>query len=185
MAPSPNSSPTASPRAGAGPLTDATDQVQRGLIIRPEHACKFFQPDKQGRLKTMELRQHNLRCVPQGGCFWVVACGQGKNDQGVIVFKLLGCVQFEENVSLNDAGVRGTFSSHLCPEDEFEKIRGKWKKKDAVVGWRVSNAQTFDSPKYIKPGSQDWERVPRAHMSTCYTVLCDAWCHASCVPGAA
>ena len=86
---------TASPRAGAGPLTDATDQAQRGLIIRHEHACKFFQPDKQGRLKTMELRQHNLRCVPQGGCFWVAARGQGKNDQGVIVFKLLGCVQFE------------------------------------------------------------------------------------------
>ena len=127
------------------------DTLLRGLIITPEHAPKFFE-SHEGKLKSMELRGHNLRCVQPRGRFWIVQCGEGRNSAGTLVYRLLGSVQFMENVSLDKSAVQALYASHLCPQDKFEKLSAGWQK---VVGWRLCNPMKLCQPTWFKPGSQD------------------------------
>ena len=127
----------------------------RGLIVRQEHAGKFFDVDGIGNKKTMELRNHNLRCVKPDEKFYIVECGHGRNLTGDLVMRVRGSVTFVANVQLSPGAVPGLRDQHLCSDEEFQQIQKKWKKKDNVVGWKVKNAELLPGGgKWMKPHSQ-------------------------------
>ena len=127
----------------------------RGIIERALAAHKFFKPNDDGKVKTMELRNHNLRCVPPGGRFYVVECGHGRNSKGELVMRVLGSVQFVENVHLDPSTVKAMYAIHQCSHEDFEKLRKNWKKPDVIVGWRVEKAFSLGQGRWFKPSSQD------------------------------
>ena len=125
--------------------------MQRGLILQQKHAYKFFEASNP---KTLELRNHNLRCVSPNQDFWIVECGHGRNNKGDLVYKVLGRVTFVENVALTPAAVDALRSQHLCSHDDFQALRAKWKKPN-IVGWRVTAAHVLQPSRWLKPGSQE------------------------------
>ena len=129
----------------------------RGLILRPEHAQKIFQPDSQGRTKTLELRSHACRCVSPGEQFFIVACGQGKNASGVSVVQILGTVIFRGNETIKHDKVVEKFDQHLCPPSSYADLRQRWAQaKDHCVGWKLSDAKLLTpAPKWYKHSHQD------------------------------
>ena len=149
MVASPAAKPRGSPRHAPEP------DLLRGLILRQEHAGKFFKTEVPGRVKTLELRNHNLRCVNPGNQFYIVECGHGRNCSKQLVMKVLGAVTFTENVPLAPEVVPNLYDQHFCNAEDFENIKQKWKKKGTVIGWRVTNAQRFDPPMWFCPSSQD------------------------------
>ena len=119
------------------PATDcgfAMASRQRGLILQKKHAFKFFDASET---KTLELRNHNLRCVAPREHFWIVECGHGRNTKGNLAYRVLGRVTFVENVALTAASVASMYSHHLCSQADFKELQSKWKKPDNIIGWRV------------------------------------------------
>ena len=124
----------------------------RGLVIRPEFACKFFEKDSVGRLKTMELKGFNLRCVAPGGRFYIVACRQGQNKHGQSVVKVIGSVKFVANIVMQHSEVCRRFDEHLCDSQDYDKLSAKWKH---CVGWKVTDPQAFPDPMFTEMVNQD------------------------------
>lgn len=125
---------------------------QRGLILQKKHAYKFFEASAP---KTLELRNHNLRCVAPHEHFWIVECGHGRNGKGSLVYRVLGRVTFVENVALTAASVANMYSHHLCNDQDFKELQSKWKKPDNIIGWRVADAHEFRPSRWLRPSSNE------------------------------
>ena len=137
------------------PATDcgfAMASRQRGLILQKKHAFKFFDASET---KTLELRNHNLRCVAPREHFWIVECGHGRNTKGNLAYRVLGRVTFVENVALTAASVASMYSHHLCSQADFKELQSKWKKPDNIIGWRVTDAHVFRPSRWLRPSSNE------------------------------
>lgn len=131
-----------------------TDDMARGLVLRPEFATKFFDRDSEGQRKTLELRNCNLRCVEPEGRFFIVACQQGKNKHGQKVVKILGSVAFVENLHIPHDQIPKLFDQHLCPREDYNKLSSKWA-KDHCCAWRVKEALALPQPMWVNVNNQD------------------------------
>ena len=146
----------------------------KGLILRPDHAGKFFRTEIPGVTKTLELRSVRCRCLGLGDRFYIVCCQQGKNKSGVSVMKVLGSVAFQgvEQIPFDD--IPNRYNEHFCPADVFQKLSSKWSN---CFGWKVSDALAFKAPKWIPTKGQDWG-VVSAFDGFC--IVCCFWCLLCC-----
>ena len=85
----------------------------------------------------------------------MVECGHGRNSKGNLVMRVLGSVEFVENVHLDVSAVQAMYASHLCSPEDFDKLRKQWKKPDVIIGWRVEKASALAEGGWFKPTSQD------------------------------
>lgn len=125
----------------------------KGLILRPEHAGKFFRTEIPGTKKTLELRSVRCRCLGLGDRFYIVCCQQGKNKLGVPVMKVLGSVAFQGVEQIPFEDIPNRYNEHFCPADLFQKLSSKWSN---CFGWKVSDAVAFQEPKWIPTKGQEW-----------------------------
>ena len=130
-------------------------QNLKGLILRPEHAVKFFHTEVPGVAKTLEWRSVRSRCVAKGDLFYIVACQQGKNNSGTSVFKVLGSVVFQGFEEIADGDIPARYMEHFCSEKDFNALSAKWGSKGHCFGWSVSDPLPFKPAKWIASLGQD------------------------------
>ena len=72
----------------------------------------------------------------------------------VSVFKILGSLVFLANDKIEHEDVPSRYEEHCCSEKDYAELRKKWN-KDFCVGWKVSNAERFSSPKWLQSRGQE------------------------------
>ena len=138
-------------------MATGSNEKKRALILRPEHAEKFFgfqDSDGSSKQKTLELRSCFCRCMQPGQRFYIAASQQGRNLYNVSVFKVLGSLTFIANDKIDHADVASRYDEHCCSQKDYDELRKKWN-KEFCVGWKVSGADRFSSPKWLHSKGQE------------------------------
>ena len=109
--------------------------------------------------KILEIRNCNLKCVPEDGEFYILRVptkGTGKNIHGQSCLEVAAKVVFKGNRFISDDAFDTYFEQHQVHSEDFATMKSKWKsKRGGCVAWELELKTAYDQPKYLPSGSQD------------------------------
>ena len=141
-----------------------TEDICKGLIVH----SRFVDLITSGQ-KSIEIRNQYLRCIPEGGEFYILRAfekGTGKNVHGQCCVEVAAKVIFKSNQFIAHDDFDSFFANHQVPSGDYEAMRKGWKQdKGGCVGWHIELKEVLAAPRYLPSGSQDcFAQCPRGFV---------------------
>ena len=110
--------------------------------------------------KTLEIRNQFLRCVPEGGEFYLLRAfekGAGRNLHGQTCLEIAAKLIFKGNHFISHDDFDSFYDKHRVPSNAYASMRKGWKSdKGGCVAWEIEVDSVINPPRYLPSGSQDW-----------------------------
>lgn len=144
--------PDAAPSPSAAAISKKLENQQRGLIVNQKFAHRFITEGK-----VWEIKHCMVRCMKQGGHFFLVESGIGHNDHGVALFRILAVLEFVDQHRVSWDDLKKKYKcKHACTDEELEGLRASRKSTEGTaVAWEVKVVKVLSTPLYTRYSGQE------------------------------